>query len=95
MYPKDCCKIQPSVATTFQLITIILCNLIIISWPLTPFEAMNLTISHIISFHSFPCSCIDYCFLQISPATTIEKLISLEYDKMKINLKLNKIKLTV
>ena len=33
MYPKDCCKIQPSVASTFQLITIILCNLIIISWP--------------------------------------------------------------
>ena len=31
MYPKDRCKIQPLVATTFQLIAIILCNLIIIS----------------------------------------------------------------
>ena len=24
MYPKDCCKMQPSVATAFQLIAIIL-----------------------------------------------------------------------
>ena len=29
MYPKDCCKIQPSDATTFQLITFILYNLVI------------------------------------------------------------------
>ena len=32
-------------------------------------------------------------FLQLSPATSIRKLIYLRYDKMKINLKLNEIKL--
>ena len=79
MYPKDCCKIQPSDATTFQLIAIILCNLIIMSWPLALLETMNLTILHIISFHSFPCSCIDYCFF-----TTFSRCLNQDINIFKI-----------
>ena len=54
MYPKDCCKIQPSYPTAFRHIAIILYNLVIILWHLTSFGAINLTILHIISFHLSP-----------------------------------------
>ena len=39
-------------------------------WHLASLGAINLTISHIISFHSFPCRAHGYCFLQLSPATS-------------------------
>ena len=52
---KIVAKYNRRMRTTFQLITFILYNLIIILWHLTSFGTINLTILHIISFHSFPC----------------------------------------
>ena len=48
-------KYNRRMQTTFQLIIFILYNLVIILWYLTSFGTINLTILHIISFHSFPC----------------------------------------
>ena len=84
MYPKDCCKIQPpyvnDIPTHFNHI---MQSYYHIMAPLH--SAMNLTILHIISFHSFPCISHGYCFLQLSPATSIRKLLYLKYCKTKLN----------
>ena len=92
MYPKDCCKIQPPYVINIPTY----CNHIMHSYHyiMASFHsAMNLIILHIISLRLTPCRLHGYCFLQLSPATSIGKLIYLKYDKKKINLKLNKIKI--